>query len=465
MSIRLHNRILSGLLICLMLLGALGFATQSVSAASKPAKVKSLVVSSKSTSSVKIKWSSAKNSKKYQIAWRSVKTVTKEVPTGEDGGTTKKKTTVTSAWSTKTVNKSVRKYTFSKFEPYVRYEFRVRGVNGKRYGSWSSTVYTFTNPNKSQIEESNVRNELPTIESVKVTKLGPASVCLKWSLASGEEGGSSTADYSNCKLRIYQSTNGSTWTVAADNLSIETTAYTVRKLQMGKKYYFKLTSINKKAFSKYTVVGTEYSNIVSGKTTKIPGLKFKTAYTTKNPDYKANGTYTVKGLMVHSVGAPIQSAQSWYKIFNKSSYSRASVHAFVDGTTGVVWQTLPWTMKGGHAGKKANKSYVGVEMCESRYIKYRSGTKFSIKNASKARKSAKLTYESTAALFAYLCDYFGLNPKGKKVIISHNEWRKMTGSGHWDPEHYWNGLRTGYTMNSFRNRVAKILASSYVKVD
>ena len=68
----------------------------------------------------------------------------------------------------------------------------------------------------------------------------------------------------------------------------------------------------------------------------------------KNPCHKAGKKIKVKGLMLHSVGCPQPTAAVFVKNWNKASYTLACVHAFVDGTTGEVYQTLPWNHRGWH---------------------------------------------------------------------------------------------------------------------
>jgi hypothetical protein len=66
----------------------------------------------------------------------------------------------------------------------------------------------------------------------------------------------------------------------------------------------------------------------------------------------------------------------------------------------------------------------------------------------------KRTYDAAVELFAYLCKEYGLNPLGDGVILSHKEgYARGIATNHGDPEHLWNGLETGYTMNGFRNDV------------
>lgn len=194
----------------------------------------------------------------------------------------------------------------------------------------------------------------------------------------------------------------------------------------------------------------------------------KQSYVKNNSCYIVNKKITVKGLMLHSVGANIQSAQKWVDTYNSKAYYplykggtiECCVHGFIDGYNGTLYQTLPWNTKGWHSGGSANKSYIGIEMCEPACIKYTKGANFtcSAKNKAKAQAVVKKTYESAVNLFAYLCAKYKLNPLGKNVIISHNEGYKLgIASGHKDPEHLWKQLGMPYTMDTFRKDVKKAM--------
>ena len=71
-----------------------------------------------------------------------------------------------------------------------------------------------------------------------------------------------------------------------------------------------------------------------------------------------------------------------------------------------------------------------------------------------AKAVAKRTYEAAVELFASLCKQYNLDPMKDGVIISHKEGCvRGVASNHGDPEHLWNQLGTGYTMNGFRKAV------------
>lgn len=193
-------------------------------------------------------------------------------------------------------------------------------------------------------------------------------------------------------------------------------------------------------------------------------MQIKESYLTNNPCYKAGKTITVKGLMLHSVGCPQPSASVFVNNWNKSTYDRACVHAFIDGNTGVIYQCLPWNRRGWHGGGASNNTHIGVEMCEPACIKYTSGSNFTCSDTATAKAVVKRTYEAAVELFAFLCKQYNLDPLADGVIISHREGHaRGIASNHGDPEHLWNGLKMGYTMNDFRKAVAAAMKSSEAK--
>ena len=179
-----------------------------------------------------------------------------------------------------------------------------------------------------------------------------------------------------------------------------------------------------------------------------------------NPCYKAGRTITVKGLMLHSVGCSQPNAKVFVNSWNNASYNRACVHAFIDGNTGDVYQTLPWNHRGWHGGGSSNNTHIGVEMCEPASIKYTSGANFAVNNKEDAVAVVTRTYKSAVELFAKLCKDFNLDPMGKNVILSHKEGHtKGIASNHSDPEHLWKQLNLPYTMDGFRADVKKAMAT------
>ncbi len=183
-------------------------------------------------------------------------------------------------------------------------------------------------------------------------------------------------------------------------------------------------------------------------------MKLVESILTKNPCYTAGRKITVKGLMLHSVGCPQPSALVFVRNWNKASYDRACVHAFIDGNDGTVYQTLPWNHRGWHCGASGNNTHIGVEMCEPGCIRYTGGATFTCSDTTTAQAVAKRTYEAAVELFAMLCQKFSLDPLGDGVIVSHKEGCKRgIASNHGDPEHLWTQLGLPYTMDTFRAAV------------
>ena len=194
-------------------------------------------------------------------------------------------------------------------------------------------------------------------------------------------------------------------------------------------------------------------------------MKLVQSILTKNPCYTAGRKITVKGLMLHSVGCPQPKASVFINNWNSPSYDSACVHGFIDGNDGTVYQTLPWNHRGWHCGSgskgSGNNTHIGVEMCEPACILYTSGSNFTCSDLSTARAVAKRTYEAAVELFAMLCKQYNLNPTADGVIVSHREGHSRgIASNHGDPEHLWNGLGMGYTMDGFRKAVKAAMGGS-----
>ena len=184
---------------------------------------------------------------------------------------------------------------------------------------------------------------------------------------------------------------------------------------------------------------------------------------TNNPCYKTGRKITVKGLMLHSVGCPQPSAAVFVRNWNKASYDRACVHGFIDASTGDVYQCLPWNHRGWHGGGSSNNTHIGVEMCEPACIKYTGGATFTCSDPATAKAAVDRTYKAAVELFAMLCKQFNLDPLKDGVILSHKEGcARGIASNHGDPEHLWNQLGTGYTMNGFRAAVKAAMGAGGV---
>lgn len=182
---------------------------------------------------------------------------------------------------------------------------------------------------------------------------------------------------------------------------------------------------------------------------------------TRNPCFKKGRQIKVRGLMLHSVGCPQPNAETFVKNWNNPESSRACVHAFIDGNTGKVYQTLPWEHRAWHCGGDGNGTHIGVEMCEPACIRYTGGSSFTCSDNEAALAVVRRTYDAAVELFAFLCRQYSLDPMADGVIISHKEGHdRGIASGHGDPEHLWQGLNTEYSMDRFRRDVAAALGQA-----
>lgn len=200
-------------------------------------------------------------------------------------------------------------------------------------------------------------------------------------------------------------------------------------------------------------------------------MKIIERFITKNPAYVANVrvqdsrylTFQKRGplgLVLHSVGAAQPEAESVAAYFDQPS-TEASTQAVLQ-PDGTVLQLMPWNYRAWHVGGDANNTHVGVEMTEPgpKVIRYDEDNYFRLEILNKAAALAfvKKTYAVAVELFAQLCMEFNLNPTKDGVILSHSECHKRgIGSNHGDPEHLWNAVGSGFTMDGFRKDVKKRL--------
>ena len=180
---------------------------------------------------------------------------------------------------------------------------------------------------------------------------------------------------------------------------------------------------------------------------------------TENDCYRSGRTIRPQGVMVHSTGANnpnlcryvapddgrlgTPSSRHW-----NQSGTGACVHAFVGRTKDgrvAVYQTLPWTMRGWHAGKgekgSANDTHISFEICE---------------DGLEDRTYFEAVYQAAVELTAYLCAQYQLDPKADGVVICHSEGcERGIASNHADVMHWF--PRFGRSMDDFRTDVARML--------
>lgn len=190
-------------------------------------------------------------------------------------------------------------------------------------------------------------------------------------------------------------------------------------------------------------------------------MKLIQNFLTNNECYKKNVTMTPKGGMLHSTGAnnpnlrryvqpniegigENKNGNHWNQY--RPSGRQVCVHGFIgkleNGEIATV-QTLPWNMRGWHAGKSGgNDSYIGVEICED-----------GLSDPDYFNK----VYQEAVELFADLAKQFNWNPLTD--IICHCEgYKKGLASNHADVMHWF--PKHGKSMDTFRADVQNKLNES-----
>lgn len=183
---------------------------------------------------------------------------------------------------------------------------------------------------------------------------------------------------------------------------------------------------------------------------------------TKNECYITGTKITPGGIMWHSTGADNPNLKRYIPNYDgkvgdnaygnhwdqyRPDGKQICVHAFIgkDASGKVAtYQTLPFTMRGWHAGGSANNKYIGFEICED-----------GLNDKSYFDKVYKEAVEFTA----YLCKTYGLDPMGKNVIIDHVTGYELgIASGHGDVRQWFS--RYGKTLKNIREDVKKAMGGT-----
>ena len=164
-----------------------------------------------------------------------------------------------------------------------------------------------------------------------------------------------------------------------------------------------------------------------------------------------------KGAVLHSIGDEQPSARVIADYFDNPKVE-ASVHMVLQ-PDGQCYCLAPDNYRLWHVGGSANNTHMGIEMTEPGpdCIWYDENYRVHIKDKAKALAHVQQTYTRAVELFAALSIQYGWDPLEDGVILSHKEcYERGIGSNHGDPEHLWDALETGYTMDGFRRDVAKL---------
>ena len=376
-------------------------------------------------SPIVLKWDKAENAEKYEIAYTNGHV----------------------DWASIESNTNTAKVV--ELNPYCKYEFKVRAINGDKIGNWSESIKAMTRVNSVEID-------FPTITNFRITKQGLGSLTMSWDADYSAYSEKKIVDNKHISYNVYRSTDKKDWTLTADH--IKDTTFTQRYCDMNVVYFFKVVPVDNESYKEFDYSGEE-SSIISEKVKDI-GVKLVQRYTTASSDYLLNRDYNYRGAMLHSVGRAEENAEWWVDYYNDYD-APASVHGFIDGPTGVLYQTFDWTMRGGHAGPAANNRYVAIEMCESKYLMYdENEVLLGVEpgHEAEAKATTARTYNTAVKLFAVICDYFGFDPLEPGTIVSHKEWSvDYKNGGYRDPDPMWDKLGMGYTMDGFRQEVAALL--------
>ena len=186
-----------------------------------------------------------------------------------------------------------------------------------------------------------------------------------------------------------------------------------------------------------------------------------TRYITKNP-YFGDGRFLTGddfyGFFLHSVGCNQPDPLVFIRGWDKASHTSAGINGFIGDQVAYVvapcLETPGKVKRMPHACRPANDHYIGFEMCEPKELQYNSnGTRFTVPadKLQAAKDYVAATYINAVYLFAVLCKFHNKDPLQDGVILSHKEGaQRGIASNHGDPEHLWNGLNMGYTMDGFR---------------
>ena len=162
-------------------------------------------------------------------------------------------------------------------------------------------------------------------------------------------------------------------------------------------------------------------------------MELEQQFLTENDCYQAGRTIVPQGIMVHSTGVAQPDPQVFVTRWNQPDVAKC-VHAFV-GREQII-QTLPWTMRGWHAGtgasgRSANNTHISFECCEPAGHTYQGGAMVGY-DAEANQPYFDDLYQNAVQLTAMLCRQFSLDP----LVLQ------------WWPKH-------GVTMDQFRQDVAQ----------
>lgn len=170
-------------------------------------------------------------------------------------------------------------------------------------------------------------------------------------------------------------------------------------------------------------------------------LNIQEKFISKNRPYTP---LVIRGGVIHETANPDDTAEMEYQYFNTGD-RQASAHAFIDDTS--IIQTIPFDEVAWHAGRTANRQFVGIEMCHtSNPIKFQN------------------IWDSAILLFTHIFTKV-VNPPiytvTKNNLMSHAEVSEMwKETDHMDPVDYFKQFDR--TVDDFRRDVQASIDSTLI---
>lgn len=156
-------------------------------------------------------------------------------------------------------------------------------------------------------------------------------------------------------------------------------------------------------------------------------------YAKNNLCYGSAQKITPNAIMIHSTACPGVMAKRFLDAFNVAMPNGCEVccHGFLDDKE--YYQILPYTYNGWHAGGSANKTHIGIEVCEP--YKYSNKTYFNT------------VKRNVISLCADLCEEY--NIPYKNITTHCVGYQKGIASNHADIYHWWKKYHN-YTMEKLQ---------------
>ncbi len=210
-------------LTAMLLVVLLAFSMMGASSSKQPAKVTGLKATAATEQLITVKWKAAKNAKKYEVKYK-----------------------LSTAKSWKSVTTTAKKATVKGLKQNKKYQFKVRGINGSKKGTFSTTITQKTYIKPNQVD----------VKSIFATERNRKEIKIQWAAAKNASYyevattrlNSDYTDYQNCEYEQID-----------DNHYKPTTHFTTTTyLRPNTWYQFKVRSVYSKT-GRFEVVRSAWS--------------------------------------------------------------------------------------------------------------------------------------------------------------------------------------------------------------